>query len=127
PKTVIQLQRQTEKIKKNLGRVSPPGRTHVAIDQIKKCAELALYQAAILTDQLTQMQGTVERQKRKRQTTRSFIASNNILTGAEGQRRTPHNEEVVQREDKGKTAVEETRTIRRCSRCNQSGHTSRTC
>ncbi|KAK9321314.1 hypothetical protein V1517DRAFT_326692 [Lipomyces orientalis] len=73
----------------------------------------------ILTDQLTQMQGSVERQKRKGQTTRSFIASNNILTGAEGQRRTPHNEEV--------TAVEETRTIRRRSRCNHSRHTSRTC
>ncbi|KAK9341876.1 hypothetical protein V1522DRAFT_110055 [Lipomyces starkeyi] len=56
PKTVIQLQRQAEKIKKYLGRVSPPGRTHVAIDQIKKCAELVLYQAAILTDQLTQME-----------------------------------------------------------------------
>ncbi|KAK9324195.1 hypothetical protein V1517DRAFT_318505, partial [Lipomyces orientalis] len=59
-----------------------------------KCAGLALYQAAILTDQLTQMQGNVDRQKRKRQTTRSFITSNSILTGAEGQRRTPHSEEV---------------------------------
>ncbi|KAK9372474.1 uncharacterized protein V1513DRAFT_384698, partial [Lipomyces chichibuensis] len=115
------------KIKEYLGRVSPPGRTHVAIDQIRKCAELALYRAAILTDQLTQMQGSVECQKRKRQTTRSFIASNNILTGAEWQRRTPQNEEVVQREDNMRAAVEETRTIRRCSRCNQSGHTSHTC
>ncbi|KAK9323420.1 hypothetical protein V1517DRAFT_320223 [Lipomyces orientalis] len=74
---------------------------------------------AILTDQLTQMQGSVERQIRKGQTTRSFIASNNILTGAEWQRL--YNEEVVQREDNGMTAVEETRTIRR------SGHNSRTC
>ncbi|KAK9259768.1 hypothetical protein V1519DRAFT_450549 [Lipomyces tetrasporus] len=73
------------------------------------------------------MQGTVERQKKNRQTNRSFISSNNILTGEEGQRRTPHHEEVVQRDDNGKTAVEETRTIRRCSRCNQSAHTSRTC
>ncbi|KAK9319700.1 hypothetical protein V1517DRAFT_331703, partial [Lipomyces orientalis] len=79
-----------------------------------------------LTDQVIQMQGSVERQKRKRQTTRSFITSNNILTGTEGQRRTPHHEQVVQSEDNGTAAVEETRTIRRCSRCNQSGHTSRT-
>ncbi|KAK9325520.1 hypothetical protein V1517DRAFT_314378, partial [Lipomyces orientalis] len=63
---------------------------------------------AILTDQLTQMQGSVERQKRKRQTTRSFIASNNILTGTEGQRGTPLHEEVAQGEDNRRAAVEET-------------------
>ncbi|KAK9342368.1 hypothetical protein V1522DRAFT_416314 [Lipomyces starkeyi] len=60
-------------------------------------------------------------------TRETFIASNTILTGAEGQRRTSRLEDVVQRKDEGGRAVKETRTTRRCSRCNQSGHTSCTC
>ncbi|KAK9318850.1 hypothetical protein V1517DRAFT_334420 [Lipomyces orientalis] len=56
-----------EKIKKYLRRrtVSPPSPTNVEVDQMKKCAELAIYQAGILNDQVTQLQGNVQRQKKK--------------------------------------------------------------
>ncbi|KAK9320389.1 hypothetical protein V1517DRAFT_329549, partial [Lipomyces orientalis] len=62
-------------IKKYLRRrtVSPPSPTNVAVDQMKKCAELAIYQAVILNDQHTQLQDIVQRQKRNREAPRSFI------------------------------------------------------
>ncbi|KAK9351688.1 hypothetical protein V1523DRAFT_297276 [Lipomyces doorenjongii] len=53
-----------------------------SVDQMKKCAELAIYQAVILNGQRTQLLGTVQRQNRKREAPRSFITSSTILTGA---------------------------------------------
>ncbi|KAK9243585.1 hypothetical protein V1506DRAFT_543955 [Lipomyces tetrasporus] len=50
-----------------------------------------------------------------------------IRSGTEGRGRASCQEDVVEGESAEARAVEETRTPRRCSRCNQSGHTSRTC
>ncbi|KAK9490074.1 hypothetical protein V1508DRAFT_288212 [Lipomyces doorenjongii] len=49
-----------------------------SVDQMKKCAELAIYQAVILNGQRTQLLGTVQRQDRKREAPRPST----ILTGA---------------------------------------------
>ncbi|KAK9358840.1 hypothetical protein V1504DRAFT_459968 [Lipomyces starkeyi] len=65
---------------------------------MKKCAELAIYRAVILNDQLTQLHDIVQCQKRKREAPRSFTSSNTILTGAKGQRHTSCQEEMVQGE-----------------------------
>ncbi|ODQ70704.1 hypothetical protein LIPSTDRAFT_156288 [Lipomyces starkeyi NRRL Y-11557] len=129
PKTIDQLQRQAEKIKKYLRRrtVSSPSPTNVAVDQMNKCTELAIYRAVILNNQLTQLQDTVQLQKRKREAPRSFITSNTILTGAEDQRHTPSQEQMVQGEKQGTPVLNPTSYNRRCGRCKEIGHNSRTC
>jgi hypothetical protein len=65
PKTIIQLQRQADKIKKYLGgrSASPGSPTEIAIIQIK-CAEVALYQTAILNDEIARLQETVQQKKK---------------------------------------------------------------
>ncbi|KAK9320682.1 hypothetical protein V1517DRAFT_328718, partial [Lipomyces orientalis] len=97
----------------------PPSPTNVAVDQMKKCAELAIYQAIILNDQVTQLQGTIQRQK-KREAPRSLITSNTALTLAEGQLHTP-------RQNAGTPIPDATSKTRRCGRCKEAGHNSRTC
>ncbi|KAK9358282.1 hypothetical protein V1504DRAFT_461664 [Lipomyces starkeyi] len=47
----------------------------MSIDQIKKCAELELYQTVILNDEITRLQETVQQKKKKTETIRSFISS----------------------------------------------------
>ncbi|ODQ74568.1 hypothetical protein LIPSTDRAFT_70237, partial [Lipomyces starkeyi NRRL Y-11557] len=68
----------------------------IAINQIKKCAEVALYRTAILNDEIARLQET--------ETTRSFINSSTILTGVEGRQRTPGQKEGVEEGD-GDTIV----------------------
>ncbi|KAK9360220.1 hypothetical protein V1504DRAFT_424114 [Lipomyces starkeyi] len=106
PKTIIQLQRPADKIKKYLRRrsVSPGSPTEIAINQIKKSAEVALYQTAILNDEIARLQETVQQKKKKKETTRSFINSSTILTGVEGRQRTPGQKESVAEGD-GDTIV----------------------
>ncbi|KAK9357849.1 hypothetical protein V1504DRAFT_463047 [Lipomyces starkeyi] len=50
---------------------------------MKKCAEVALDQTAILNDEIARLQETVQQKKKKKETTRSFINSSTILTGKE--------------------------------------------
>ncbi|KAK9371469.1 uncharacterized protein V1513DRAFT_455671 [Lipomyces chichibuensis] len=66
----------------------------MAIDQIKKCAELALYQTAILNDEITRLQEAVQQQKKKK-----LQDSRTILTGTEGRRRTPDQKQSVEEGD----------------------------
>ncbi|KAK9342047.1 hypothetical protein V1522DRAFT_333716, partial [Lipomyces starkeyi] len=105
PKTIIQLQRQADKIKKYLGRrsVSPGNPTEIAINQIK-CAEVALYQIANLHDEITRLQETVQQKKKRKEITRSFINASTVLTGVEGRKRTPGQKESV-KEGVGDTIV----------------------
>ncbi|KAK9364397.1 hypothetical protein V1509DRAFT_668057 [Lipomyces kononenkoae] len=42
---------------------------------------MALYQTAILNDEIARLQETVQQKKKKKETTRSFINSSTILTG----------------------------------------------
>jgi uncharacterized protein YvpB len=102
PKTIIQLQRQADKIKKYLGSrsVSAGSSTEMVINQIKKCAEVALYQTAILHDEIARLQQTVQQKKKKKEITRSFINSSTILTGVEGRRRTPGQQDRVEGGDR---------------------------
>ncbi|ODQ71017.1 hypothetical protein LIPSTDRAFT_73597 [Lipomyces starkeyi NRRL Y-11557] len=76
----------------------------MAINQIKKCAEVALYRTAILNDEIARLQETVQQKKKKKETTRSFINSSTILTGVEGRQRTPGQKEGVEEGD-GDTIV----------------------
>ncbi|ODQ69953.1 hypothetical protein LIPSTDRAFT_75607, partial [Lipomyces starkeyi NRRL Y-11557] len=71
----------------------------IAINQIKKCAEVALYQTAILNDEIARLQETVQQKKKKKGTTRSFINSSTILTGVDGRQRTPGQKESVEEGD----------------------------
>ncbi|KAK9364611.1 hypothetical protein V1509DRAFT_554756, partial [Lipomyces kononenkoae] len=102
PKAIIRLQRQAEKIKRHLGRRSecPGSPTERAINQIKKCVEIALYQTAILNDEIARLQETVQQKKKKKETTRSVINSSTILTGVEGRRRTPGQQDRVEGGDR---------------------------
>ncbi|KAK9375205.1 uncharacterized protein V1513DRAFT_362277, partial [Lipomyces chichibuensis] len=105
-KTIIQLQRQADKIKKYLGRrsVSPGCSTEIAISQIKKCAEVALSQTTILNDEIARLQETVQQKTKKKEIKRSFINSSTILTGIEARRRISGQQDRVEGGD-GDTIV----------------------
>ncbi|KAK9234025.1 hypothetical protein V1525DRAFT_322391, partial [Lipomyces kononenkoae] len=130
PKTINKLQRQAETIRQCLKRrtESPPSPTNTAINQLVKCAELAMYQAEILSDQVTQLQAAVQRQKKKRGTRRSYIRSDTILTGAEGQSQVvARGGSQVAGADGDANVVGTASNSRRCGRCKEIGHSSRTC
>lgn len=54
-----------------------------AVDQVVKSCEVAMNHALILDHEVKQLRSYNQRQKRKRETSRTYVASGAILTGAE--------------------------------------------
>ncbi|OJD20143.1 hypothetical protein ACJ73_08527 [Blastomyces percursus] len=88
---------------------------------------MAMHSAAILTRENKELRAANAKQKRKRERHRTYISQGEGLTIEEGMDR-------VRRGNEGKRGgIEQSeeqvqkRAARRCSKCNQVGHTARTC
>ena len=97
-----------------------------AVDQVVKGCEVAMNQALILDHEVKQLRSSNQRQKQKRETSRTYIASGGILTGAEGQQR------VQEMEEAGREVVEEGERPRKrappqCTNCHLIGHNRTSC
>jgi hypothetical protein len=129
PHNITQLQHQTTLLKQYLKRRthSPPSPTDQALDQLIKGCELAMHSAVILANKNEQLRSENKHQTKKRAKTRSYIARNGILTGAEAQ-------SLIEKEAISRTEAEardqgevRQRALPKCSVCQSLEHNARTC
>lgn len=127
PKTAKELKKQNALIRRLIGRrTASPCPVREAVDQVVKGCEVAMNQALILDHEVKQLRSSNQRQKQKRETSRTYIASGGILTGAEGQQR------VQEMEEAGREVVEEGERPRKrappqCTNCHLIGHNRTSC
>lgn len=78
-----EVQKQMQHIKELINRHSqtPPNQ---AINQLAKACEYTMHEVLILRQQLNGLHTANQHKKRKREVPRSFIATEGILTGAQG-------------------------------------------
>jgi hypothetical protein len=119
PYTTTEVQKQMELIKQLIkhNSQSPPNE---AIRQLAKAAESTMHKVLLLDQEIKGLRAANEKQKRKRATPRSFIATGGVLTGAEGQQLA---QEAIQMME----PVAKKRAPPRCSNCHQIGHTRTSC
>ncbi|KAF5201710.1 Pogo transposable element [Thalictrum thalictroides] len=128
PHNLTQLQRQAEVIKGLiLARPqSPQSPTSIALDQLVKGCQIAMQSAALLVQENIQLHAANNKQKRKRASTRSYIATGGVLTVEEGIERSGLVEIKQQRAEVGNSEPKR-RAPSRCSVCKSKEHTARTC
>ena len=86
PYTVAQLAQEYTIIKGLLKRrsKSPLSPTEQALKRVVKGCQMAIYNTALLASEIKDLRAISARQKRKRETPRSYIASRGVLTAEEG-------------------------------------------
>jgi hypothetical protein len=82
---IVQLKKQTELLKQHLERrsKSPITSTNLALDQLVKGCEMAMYSIVLLASENERLLAENRRQKKKQATKRSYIQKGGILTGAD--------------------------------------------
>jgi hypothetical protein len=86
-----------------------------------------MHKAAILEKENEGLRAANERQKRKKAKKRSYIATDSVLTVQEAVDLMENRDTVVNAGTEGDASVVTTRAPRKCSKCNSTGHTARTC
>lgn len=132
PKTsynVTQLAQEYTTIKRLLKRrsKSPPSPTEQALKRVVKGCQMAMHNAAFLASEIKDLRAMSGRQKRKRETPRSYIASGRILTAEEGQDRV-RRARVTDKAILSEVAAQASgRAPSRCSMCSSLEHNARIC
>ena len=98
-----------------------------AIAQLVKGCQLAMNSATILAEENSKLRAANDRQRRKRQIQRQYIARGGVLQAEEGQRRVTEAQIVVQQGDQEVTPPVRTRAPPMCSKCHVQGHTRTQC
>jgi hypothetical protein len=96
PHNLMELERQTQALKKHLKRRSnsPPTPTDRAVNQLVKGCQMAMQSAVLLADENERLRVANERQVKKRQVVRKFISKATILTVSDAQALVSSNVEV---------------------------------
>jgi hypothetical protein len=126
PRTTEQLQQQARLVRDLLHRQSQSP-TSLAISQLVKGCQLAMQSATILAEENVKLRASSQRQRRKRQQRRQYIAQGGVLQAQEGQARVTEAERSVQESDQGGTAHTRTRAPPTCSKCHEQGHRRNQC
>jgi hypothetical protein len=129
PHNVRQLELQAEKVKKYLKRrtQSPPSPTERAVDQLVKGCQIAMHSAAILARENRELKAANTKQKRKRETRRTYISQGEGLTVKEGMDRVRRVNKVERGVIEQASPQPRKRAVQQCSVCGILGHTARTC
>lgn len=128
PKTTKELIKQSNLIKRMWRERtrSPPSPLQSAIDQVVKSCNIAMSEALLLKQELSNTQTTNNRYKRKRDTGRIYLQNGGILTGEEGQQRGQEEAQLYI-----STREEDDRPRKRapptCSICHKTGHIRSSC
>lgn len=119
PYTTAKVQKQMHLIKQliNHNSESPLNK---AIRQLAKSAECTMHKVLLLDQEIKGLHAANKKQKRKRTTPRSFIATGGVLTGTEGQQLAQEAIQVME-------PVPKKRAPPQCSDCHQIGHIRTSC
>ena len=104
-----------------------PSPINQAVEQVVKGAQMAMQNALLLEHEVKQLRAANKTQKRKRDTTRTFIAAGGILTGAEGQQRSQEAADLHAGVVNEGGERPRKRAPPRCSNCHQIGHIRSSC
>ena len=129
PYTVAQLAQEYTTIKGLLKRrsKSPLSPTERALKRVVKGCQMAMHNAALLANEIKDLRAMSARQKRKRETHRSYIASGGVLTAEEGQERAKKARIADKAVLSGVAAQASGRAPPRCSLCSSLEHNARVC
>jgi len=124
PHNIQELQRQTRFIS-GLHKPSietSPSTMHQAINQVIKGCEIAIQNTAILKQEVEELRIANQRQTKKREAKRSYIAKGGVLTGEQAQQLIQEAEaEAIQQQ------LPKKRAPPTCSNCGVKGHTRTQC
>ena len=129
PYTVAQLAQEYTTIKGLLKRrsKSPPSPTERALKRVVKGCRMAMHNAALLASEIKDLRAMSTRQKRKRETPRSYIASGGVLTAEEEQDRVKRARVANNTVLSGVTRQASGRARLKCSMCSLLKHNARVC
>jgi hypothetical protein len=109
---------------------SPPSPTEQALRQLVKGCQIAMQSAVLVANENSQLRAANNKQKKKRNTKRSYIATGGSLTAA---RAAEAREQLERARNEQRGGVEvgllepKKRAPRTCSVCGSTDHTARTC
>jgi hypothetical protein len=126
PRTVNQLQQQARLVRDLLKRQSQSP-TSQAISQLVKGCQLAMQSATILAQENTKLRASNQRQQRKRQQRRQYIARGGALQVSKGQLLVLQADEVVAEVVQTEAAQLRQRAPLTCSKCHVQGHNRTSC
>ncbi len=129
PHTLHELQLQADAIKGYIQRrtTSPPSPTNQALTQLVKGCQMAMQSAALLASENSQLRAANNKQKRKREATRSYVAHGGVLTVAEGLQLAQGIENEQQGGVEAGPSNPKKRAPSKCSMCKSEEHNARTC
>jgi hypothetical protein len=126
PRTTEQLQQQARLVRDLLRRQSQSP-TSLAISQLVKGCQLAMQSATILAEENVKLRALSQRQRRKRQQRRQYIAQGGVLQAQEGQALVTEAERGVHVSDQPELTQARTRAPPTCSKCHVQGHNRTQC
>ena len=88
---------------------------------------MAMSKVSLLASEVEKLQAENQRQKKKRAKKRTYIAKGGVLLGAEGASRAQAAREGVVERAAEAAAERPQRAPRKCSMCESTEHTARTC
>jgi len=122
PRTVTQLQQQVRYLQDRLCRQSE-SLTTIAIYQLAKSAQLAMQSATILAEENRKLRIASQRQQRKRDQRRQYIARGGALQAQQGQHLPAETERVVAEVEQSLATQGRQRAPPTCTKCHVQGHT----
>jgi hypothetical protein len=126
PRTVAQLQQQARHVQDLLRRQSQSP-TSQAIRQLIKGCQLAMNSATILAEENRKLRTASQRQQRRRDQRRQYIACGGALQAQQGQQLAIEAERVVAEVEQAQAAQGRQRAPPTCSKCHVQGHTRTHC
>ncbi|RYN17045.1 hypothetical protein AA0119_g11468 [Alternaria tenuissima] len=126
PRTVAQLQQQAQHIQDRLRRPSQSP-TSQAIRQVVKGCQLAMNSATILAEENRKLRTAIQRQERKRDQRRQYIARGGALQAQQGQQLAIEAERVVAEVEQALATPGRQRAPPTCTKCHVQGHIRTQC
>jgi hypothetical protein len=126
PRTVTQLQQQVRYLQDRLRRQSESPTT-IAIYQLAKSAQLAMQSATMLAEENRKLRIASQRQQRKRDQRRQYIARGGALQAQQGQQLAAEAERVVAEVEQSLATQGRQRAPPTCTKCHVQGHTRTQC
>ena len=126
PRTIAQLKKQAQHVKDLLYRQSQSP-TSQAIRQLVKGCQLAMNSATILAEENRKLRTASQRQRRRRDQRRQYIARGGALQAQQGQQLAIEAERVVAEVEQAQATQGRQRAPPTCTKCHIQGHTRTQC